>query len=263
VAGVAGGYGIEVGVFEHLRGLVRTGQSNTTGAATPSKGAGLHLNGGNTLRTRIRKRQPLPSESQAARAIYVDFEGFKDKPPSLVGILVDGQLRQVVLEPQLYPAAVAKDCETGSIEAVARELRARCQAEGRVLIGFSTHELEAFKRHAGENFDDVYRNALVIARRWWHVFHPGEVRPRTLKSYLKAIGHEMPAFLGVGKATSRLKSVIGSLSRRGKYKALPKGIKNKWYKLLDYNKHDCKGTQMLVILAARELATRSRPVSPR
>lgn len=205
-----------------------------------------------------KKRRLSLTESEAARAIYVDFEGFKDKPPSLVGILVDGQLRQVVLEPALFPAAVAKDCETGSIEAVARELRARCQAEGRVLIGFSTHELAAFKRHAGENFDDVYRNALVIARRWWHVFHPGEVRPRTLKTYLKAIGYEMPASLGVGKATSRLKSVIGSLGRRGKYKALPKGIKKKWYKLLDYNKHDCKGTQRLMILAVSELAARRR-----
>jgi hypothetical protein len=198
-----------------------------------------------------KKRRLSLTESEAARAIYVDFEGFKDKPPSLVGILVDGDLRQVVLEPALFPAAVAKDCETGSIEAVARELRARCEAEGRTLVGYSEHELRLFKQYANVNFDDVYRNALVIARRWWHGFHPGEVRPRTLKSYLKAIGHEMPAFLGIGKATSRLKSVSGSLRRRGKYKALPKGIKKKWWNLLDYNEFDCRGTQMLVTVALR------------
>jgi hypothetical protein len=215
------------------------------------------------LRVRTKKRRLLPTESEAARAIYVDFEGFKDKPPSLVGILVDGQLRQVVLDPQLFSAAVAKNCETSSIEAVARELRARCQAEGRVLIGFSTHELEVFEEHARENFAHVYRNALTIAKWWWNAFHQGEVRPRTLKAYLKAIGEDMPAYLGVGKATSRLKSVIGSVGRRGAYKAVPKGIKTKWRDLLDYNKLDCWGTQSLVTLAVRELATRSRPVSPR
>lgn len=210
------------------------------------------------MRVSTKKRHALPSEAEATRAIYVDFEGFKDKAPSLVGILVDGQMKQVVLEPELFPAAVANKCETGSIEEVARELRTRCKAEGRVLIGYSEHELRLFKQYAEENFDDVYRNALVIARRWWHVFHQGEVRPRTLKAYLKAIGHEMPASLGLGKATARLKSVIGSLDRRGKYKAVPKGVKKKWWNLLDYNERDCRGTQTLVTLAVSELARRSR-----
>lgn len=198
------------------------------------------------------------SETEAARAIYVDFEGFKDKPPSLVGILVDGKLKQVILEPKLFPAAVAKECKMGFIEEVARELRARCESEGRVLISYSEHELRQFKQYANESFDDIYRNALVIAKRWWNVLHPGEVRPRTLKAYLKAIGHEMPASLGADKATARLKSVIGSLDRRGKYKAVPKGVKKKWWNLLDYNERDCRGTQTLVTLAVSELARRSR-----
>jgi hypothetical protein len=133
------------------------------------------------------------SELEAARAIYVDFEGFKDKPPSLVGILVDGKLKQVILEPKLFAAAVAKECKTGSIEEVARELRAKCEAEGRFLISYSEHELRQFKQYAHESFDDIYRNALVIAKRWRSVSRRGKVRPRTLKAYLKVIGDEMPA----------------------------------------------------------------------
>lgn len=210
------------------------------------------------MRSRRKYVHLAMSESEAARAIYVDFEGFKDKPPSLVGILVDGKLNQVIFEPKLFPAAVAKECKMGFIEEVARELRAKCEAEGRVLISYSEHELRQFKQYANESFDDIYRNALVIAKRWWNVLHPGEVRPRTLKAYLKAIGHEMPASLGVGKATARLKSVIGSLDRRGKYKAVPKGVKKKWWNLLDYNERDCRGTQTLVTLAVSELARRSR-----
>jgi hypothetical protein len=32
---------------------------------------------------------------------------------------------------------------------------------------------------------------------------------------------------------------------------LPKGIKKKWWNLLDYNEFDCRGTQMLVTVALR------------
>lgn len=210
------------------------------------------------MRSRRKHVRVSLSSLEAARAIYVDFEGFKDKPPSLVGILVDGDLRQVILEPRLFPAAVAKECEIGSIEEVARQLRVRCKAEGRILIGYSEHELRQFKQYANEDFDDVYWNALVIAKRWWSVFHRGKVRPRTLKAYLKAIGEAMPAALGEGKATARLKSVLGSLGRKGKYKALTKGVKKKWWNLLEYNEHDCRGTQRLVTIAVNRLAERSR-----
>jgi hypothetical protein len=68
----------------------------------------------------------------------------------------------------------------------------------------------------------------------------------------------MPAYLGVGKATSRLKSVIGSVGRRGAYKAVPKGIKTKWRDLLKYNELDCWGTQSLVTLAVSALASQGR-----
>jgi len=35
---------------------------------------------------------------EANRAVYFDFEGFKSESPSLIGILVEGHLDQVVLD---------------------------------------------------------------------------------------------------------------------------------------------------------------------
>ena len=198
------------------------------------------------------------SQEEASRAIYVDFEGFKHKTPSLIGILVDGVLAQVVLEPRLFPAAVVKGCKTGSIHDVACDLRERCQAEGRTLVAYSGHELRTFDTYSGVDFSDVYRNALLIARKWWNVFHHGKPIDRKLKSFLTAIGAPMPASLGVGNATSRLRTVIGMLERRHTYRALTPIVRKKWRDLLDYNAHDCRGTQRLVAHALRELAVRPR-----
>jgi len=198
------------------------------------------------------------SQEEASRAIYVDFEGFKDKTPSLVGILFDGVLTQVVLDPRLFPAAVVKGCKTGSIHDVACDLRERCQAEDRTLVAYSGHELRTFATYSGVDFSDVYRNALLIARKWWNVFHHGKPIDRKLKSFLTAIGAPMPASLGVGNATSRLRAVIDMLERRHTYGALTPVVRKKWRDLLAYNAHDCRGTQRLVSRAVRELAERSQ-----
>lgn len=198
------------------------------------------------------------SQEEASRAIYVDFEGFKDKTPSLVGILVDGVLTQVVLDPRLFPAAVVKGCRTRSIHEVARDLRESCQVEGRTLVAYSGHELRTFATYSGVDFSDVYRNALLIARKWWNVFHHGKPIDRKLKTFLTAIGSPMPASLGVGNATLRLRAVITMLERRQNYRALTPVVRKKWRDLLDYNAHDCRGTQRLVAHAVTQLAVRSR-----
>jgi hypothetical protein len=193
------------------------------------------------------------SQEEASRAIYVDFEGFKDKTPSLVGILVDGALTQIVLDPRLFPAAVVKGCKTGSIDEVARDLRERCHAEGRTLVAYSGHELRTFAAYSAVDFSDVYRNALLIARRWWNVFHYGKPIDRKLKTFLAAIGAPMPASLGIGNATSRLRAVIDMLERRHTYGALTPIVRKKWRNLLDYNAHDCRGTQRLVSHTLKQL----------
>jgi hypothetical protein len=198
------------------------------------------------------------SPEEASRAIYVDFEGFKGKTPSLVGILVEGVLTQTVLDPRLFPAAVVKGCKAGSINEVAHNLRERCQAEGRKLVAYSGHELRTFATYSGVDFSDVYRNALLIARKWWNVFHHSKPIDRKLKTFLTAIGAPMPASLGVGNATSRLRAVIDMLERRHTYRALTPVVRKKWRDLLAYNAHDCRGTQRLVCHATTELAMRPR-----
>jgi len=203
------------------------------------------------------------SREDAKRAIYVDFEGFKDKSPSLIGILVEGSLEQVVLDRRLFAAAVASRCRQTSIEAVAGELMTRCRSEGRRLVGYSQHERRMFWQHAGIDFFAEYRDGRMIANRWWSKCRKGAVRiDNTLKTYLAAIGSPMPASLGTGNTTARLHAVIEMLESRLRYPDLTPCVKAKWRDLLAYNRHDCRGMKKLVSIAVWGLDTarlRRRP----
>ena len=68
------------------------------------------------------------------REIYIDFEGFMDKTPSLLGILVEDEFEQVVLDPSLRLAAIAKDLRISTLEAEVRSLVKRCEQEGRKIV---------------------------------------------------------------------------------------------------------------------------------
>jgi hypothetical protein len=191
------------------------------------------------------------SREEARRAIYVDFEGFKDKSPCIIGILVEGVLEQVVLDRRLFAAAVASRCRQASIEAVAGEFMTRCRSEGRRLVGYSQHERRMFWQYAGIDFVEEYRDARMIANRWWNKCRKGVVRvDNTLKSYLEAIGYPMPASLGTGNTTARLQAVIEMLGRRLRYPDLTPCVQAKWRDLLAYNRHDCRGMKKLISIAA-------------
>lgn len=188
--------------------------------------------------------------AEASRAIYVDCEGLKNSAPSLLGILVDGTFESVMVDERLASAAIARQQRCVPLAAVASELLARCRSEGRVLVAYSQHELRLFLTYAAIDFYDVYRDARMIAGRWWTCTHPhGRRKDRKLKTYLRSIGHAMPAHLGSGTAAARLRAVVTMLERRGSYRALTPVTKRKWRHLLAYNEHDCRGMEALVCRA--------------
>jgi len=206
--------------------------------------------------TSTKNRHTSISIADAEKAIYVDFEGFQDQPPSLLGILVDGTLTQVVLDPRLTAAAAAKGCMTAAISDVAASLKRWCRDSGRKLVGYSQHELRVFAEYTGVDFTAEYRDARMIAKRWWNKCRPDAPRrDNGLKAFLEAIGRPHPAYFGEQKATSRLRAVIDMLGNRRTYKSLTPIVKSKWQMLLKYNEQDCRGMQTLVTISCAELAS--------
>ena len=193
------------------------------------------------------------SSREAASAFYIDFEGFQDKAPTLLGLLTNDDFKQVVFDRVLETAADAKNLEIVDLKLQIKELVDRCRKESRFLVAYSQHELHTINEFAEIDISDVYRDARMIAKKWKAKCHPGTTKCKGLKDYLKFIEFPRGAHLGERKVTSRIRAVRNMLLSRGHYSKLTRGVKTKWTNLLSHNEIDCKGMQALVLKAANEV----------
>lgn len=191
---------------------------------------------------------------EAFRAIYIDFEGLKEEPPSLIGIATEYHFRQVVLSPTLKGAADAKGLRFGAIDAVAGELVQQSEDEDRRIVGYSQFERQGLEEHGLVELGTRYRDARMIGRRWINRLHPGAVSEWRLVDLLRFIGYDVPRHLGKGNAAKRIRDVSGGLAvKQGDYSRLTGTQKGKWTKLLEYNRIDCLGMRDVVLRAASEI----------
>lgn len=196
----------------------------------------------------------LISLAEARAAIYIDFEGFEDLTPSLLGIRIESSLTQVVLDPKLHLAAEAKNLPSSTLRETIEQLITRCRRERRLIIGFSQHEKTVIKQYGDIDLTGLYRDARMIAKRWKNKRHHGEpLASWGLKDFLAFINYARGAHLGGQKSTSRLKAVGDMLAKKQDYQRLTPVAKAKWTKLLEHNQIDCEGMQALVLKAAGEL----------
>lgn len=180
------------------------------------------------------------------RAIYIDFEGFMDKEPSLLGVAIGSKFYQVALDEGLRLAAEAKKIPVRSGDQLVRDLLERAIREKRRIVAFSPCEKRISKKYYQLDLSPVYADANRIVKRWVVKAYP-EIRrrPKSLKAYLKLIGYERATCLGERQAAQRIQAVRGMCLKRGSYEALTGCVKAKWTKLLVYNKIDVLGMREL------------------
>ena len=219
---------------------------------------------------------------QASREFYLDFEGKKDQPPMMCGVMVEGDFSQVVFDQAFEPAVRHAHQEQGrpiqmaDRDAFLTSLVERAIREDRHLIAFSNHELEVLKEIEGidEGVVDGYINARPIIRRWRNRVHPRagkkamEYRKWCRKNkdtskkarkdyhnkvgfrlidYLKLIGIKVSTAHAPGKQTARMAAILSGLKRTsGEYSGLTPTQKGKWTKLLNHNKLDVEGLRSLM-----------------
>lgn len=193
------------------------------------------------------------SKEQAERAVYIDFEGFKDKSPSFVGVLDETGFRQVVLDPALRPAARRKGSSAQSMDYWATRLVNKCLCEDRLIVGFSLYDLNCLKKYTslGDKAAPIYVNARQAANRWhWHTFD--EKGPGTLAGFCAAAKvQSRPADYSDVPVTRHLKSILSGLKARGTYRKLRHSQKHKWAQLLEYNRWDCQDLRALCDVVAK------------
>jgi len=195
------------------------------------------------------------TEKEAREAIYIDFEGFVDKSPTLVGVLIEGEFEQTVFDPRLSPAAEAKGLEMVALPDFVAEMVGLSLKKNRCIVAYSQHEKNLILQYSGIGLEDRYRDARKIAVRWKKWLYPKrKTEGNGLKDFLKFIDYPRGDYLGERKTTSRLSAVIGMLERRVNYNELTSVVKAKWTKLLQHNKIDCTGMCALTLRAAKEIA---------
>jgi hypothetical protein len=186
------------------------------------------------------------TSAMVKRAIYIDFEGFLDKAPSLIGVAIGSKFYQVALDAGLRLAAAAKKIPVREGDELVRDLLERAIRENRRIVAFSPCEKRICKKYYQLDLSPVYADANRIVKRWVAKAYPElRRRPKSLKAYLKLIGFERAACLGERQAAQRIRAVRGMCMRRGSYAALTGCAKAKWTKLLEYNKIDVLGMREL------------------
>ncbi len=209
------------------------------------------------------------------KAIYIDFEGNVDKPPTLLGALyVDSTTKrdvfiQYVHEGIFYSAGEAKeDCTNASIEEAFTSLTEIARRDDRLFFAWSRHEkeiAEEFLKNRRLKTFVVERiiDCKKIARRWKNRFHRDVEFPRVtgqgrhrLYEYMKLIGYPVPPNAGPGNTGKRLRDIRGQLIKKdGSYEKLTGVAKGKWTKLLSHNRHDCTGMREVSLRAMSRLGS--------
>ena len=222
------------------------------------------------------QQQITPGEAQ--RAIYIDFEGFKGKPPSLFGWVwavgkkaSDSNLACIhdIHDKSLRPLIGAIDVESGSVGSYEQrpfsvgqsinDLARRANKQDRLIVSWSTYELNKIAESELSPgllrlFKLNYRDGKATAKKWFQQLGLSTAsQSNQLVRYLDHAGYPMPDTYRLGETTKRLRSVLGGIKTRGSYTKLTAHQQECWRGLLDHNFVDCHGLRQVTKAAAKAL----------
>lgn len=199
-------------------------------------------------------QKSLPTEkkislAESKRAIYIDFEGYVKEAPALIGILIDDEFEQIVLDEKFRAAAAYKDpIAVIPGETVISDLLARSISEDRKIVAFSTLEKEQCMRWYGIDISQRYVNAKSIVGRWARKVYP-EVRCRTLKDFEILTGFQRSRDTGYQKNTSCLNAARRDLDSYGELRN--PAPKKHWTNLRKHNRQDVEAMKHIVMATFR------------
>lgn len=198
--------------------------------------------------------------SEAVRAVYIDFEGFMDAPPTFIGVRIENQFSQLIFDIDLELAAKSHDLVVIDGKKYLESLVKKARTENRRIIGFSSHEKRVLQDFFQLDIKDVYADARLLAKFLRKTVLKNAVTvPKDLTSYLYALNYPKKD-KAIKKTTSRIDAVKKMLiARRLEYgelafeKCTPV-IKRKWTNVLNHNNDDVNGMAFLVNLYVAECA---------
>jgi hypothetical protein len=198
------------------------------------------------------------SADEALRALYIDFEGEKDRSPVLLGVHRRGRGPRPYVHAYFVDEAFAVfgDTALSPHDAIARVVR-RAEARDRKIVAWSTHELDIVRGFRDVDpelvtrFEARFVNALALAKYWRNKLQGG-AKPAVgrLPDYLAMIDYAVPDEGLGGDVGETIRAIRTTLARDRTPTAHQR---ERWRRLLEHNRHDCIGMRRLCIQATREL----------
>jgi len=193
-------------------------------------------------------KQMTPLEARTA--FYVDFEGGKDAPPVLIGILRK-HTQQYVVE----PAFEGLGPDYRELRVAVATVVTRAEKQGRRIVSWSEHDLDVVRSLTKEpeliaRFEARYANGRALAARW-ATRAPGLEKPATgdLERYFELIGYEVPESAGPGQVGATVRSLTQRLAAG---RQPTESQLERWADLVEHNRHDCEGMRAVCIRAATD-----------
>lgn len=202
----------------------------------------------------------LITPAEAKRAIFVDYESSQDQPPTLLGTLVESDLRQYIVHPSFDTCAErwgARQVRTNDHATLVQALVRRSLEEDRVIVSWSEFDCNHLRRAAPtvrRDLEQRFRNAIYTARRWRRRLHPKIEGDNSLVSYLALNRFPVPErFIGevVGDA---LRLIRAQLLEERNYETLSPAARRGWKTVVRHNQYDLKGMEHVILVASAELA---------
>lgn len=199
------------------------------------------------------------SASEALRALYIDFEGEKDKLPILLGVLrrAGKGSKPFVHQDVVDEAFASLGVSAISLRDGVEKAVLRAEHGDRRILSWSQHDLEVVRTLRDDDpelvarFEARYANALSVAKRWRNRCYGG-VKPANgrLADYLALIGYPVPDEAASGQVGETIRVL-----RRPLEQGLPLTARqrSRWERLVEHNRYDCAGMRRVCLLATEEL----------
>ena len=195
--------------------------------------------------------QIILARDKISRAVFIDYEGSKTQPPTLLGYMIDDEIGAGIVE------RCFNDCRHrwGAKHAVptdhlrlVRKLIHQAENEHRVIISWSQHDykimVDVLRPHKRDlsTLERLFRNAIFTAKKQFkNIFPKAEGQQNDLAFMMENTGYRVPEKYGKGVVGTSISQLRKQLASGLGYADLGPEGRRLWRTIIKHNVHDLKG----------------------
>jgi len=190
------------------------------------------------------------------RAIYFDYEGNINKPPTLLGWRIEGVVGTAIVEPVFAACAGryrAKDVIQLDHAKLGMQLVERAECEDRVLVSWSEHDLRQMSSVLDSAWQrrliSRYRNAIKTVRPWHNRTVGVPCSEATLDYFSGLVGFHVPEKFGLGIVGDGLRLIREQILAGRSYADLTPRARAAWVSIVKHNRYDLEAMEFVLRVA--------------